>query len=177
MGKLIPLILGLVGLGAGVGAGVMLHPDAEAEVVLINPCGETGEAAPDPHGKPQAGAHGSKSAEMAPEGEAPFNYVKLDNQFVVPLVRQAKVGAMVVVTLSLEVTPGHDEEILGRQPKLTDAFLSVLFDHANAGGFDGAFTSNTNMAALRGGLREAARKIAGARVNDVLITGVVRQEV
>ena len=182
MGKLLPLLLGLAGLGAGVGAGIVLLPPPADQAAA---CAEDGhEAAPEAEGGADAAAcaepaHEAASAGHADpaEGEA-FEYIKLDNQFIVPLVRGNEVGALVVVTLSLEVAPGQNEAVYAREPKLQDAFLSVLFDHANAGGFDGSFTASGSLSALRGGLREVARKTVGGNVvNDVLITGMVRQKV
>ena len=67
-------------------------------------------------------------------------YVKLNNQFVVPVVEDGRVAAMVVLSLSLEVEAGNTEAVYQREPKLRDAFLQVLFDHANVGGFCGSFT-------------------------------------
>ena len=62
------------------------------------------------------------------------------------------------------------------EPRLRDAFLQVLFDHSNLGGFDGVFTSAANMRALRNALRTEAQRIIGPNVYDVLITDIVRQD-
>jgi hypothetical protein len=67
--------------------------------------------------------------------------------------------------------------VYGREPKLRDGFLIVLFDHAAAGGFDGDFTAPTKLAALRRALTEQARAILGPIANDVLIQDIVRQDV
>ena len=40
--KLFPLLLALLGLGAGVGAGLYLRPDKDA-AVEVNPCGPAGD--------------------------------------------------------------------------------------------------------------------------------------
>ena len=63
-----------------------------------------------------------------------------------------------------------------REPKLRDAFLRVMFDHANAGGFDGAFTNSNQMDVLRRALREVAQKTIGPTASDVLILDIVRQD-
>mgnify|MGYP000498233799 CR=1 FL=1 len=52
----------------------------------------------------------------------------------------------------------------------------VLFDHANIGGFKGAFTDANTMAILRRALLETARKTLGNDVSDVLITEIARQD-
>jgi len=163
MGKILPVFLALIGLGGGVGAGMALRP-APQEVVAINPCGDVT-------------AQHTVVPEPASSEPAVVDYVKMNNQFIIPVVNDGRVSALVVMSLSLEVTTGGQELIFSREPKIRDAFLQVLFDHANAGGFDGNFTNGRNMTVLRDALRETAIKILGPTVTDVLIMDVVRQDV
>lgn len=163
MRKFLPFLLALIGLGAGTGGGFLLRP-VPAEVVL-NPCGE-GEAV-------QA-AHASE--QPAEEGVPTHDYVKLNNQFVVPVVETGQVSALVILSISLEVTVGTTQQVYAMEPKLRDGFLQVLFDHANAGGFDGAFTDANNMTILRHALLEAAKKAVGETVSDILIVDIIRQD-
>jgi flagellar protein FliL len=149
--KLLPLVLALIGLGAGAGAGLFLRPTPEPDLAA-----EEVAAPVDPA--------------LVPD------YVKLSNQFVVPLVEKDRITAMVILTLSLEVKQGTSEQVYAREPKLRDAFLQLLFDHANTGGFRGSFTDAANLVILRGGLREIAQKLLGDSVTDVLITDIVRQD-
>ena len=145
--KLFPLILGLAGLGAGIGAGVFLR------------------SAPQEH-----------TATADAEPKVPPEYVKLNNQFVIPVVESGQVAALVVVSLSLEVTAGSTETVFAREPKLRDVFLQVLFDHANAGGFRGSFTDGSNLIVLRQALKEVAMQVLGDMVSDVLIVDIARQD-
>ena len=165
MGKILPIILALVGLGAGVGAGLALRPAPE-------PAAEPAQAAEPPPGE----AAPSEPAPGDPQAAAAPDYVKLNNQFVVPVIQDGSVAALVVLALSLELSSGGPELVYQREPKLRDAFLQVLFDHANTGGFDGNFTSGRNMQLLRSALLEAAQKVLGTSVTDVLIVDVVRQD-
>jgi flagellar protein FliL len=149
MKKLFPLILALVGLGVGIGAGVFLRPAPAAE----------------------------DHAEMTDaEPKEPPEYVKLSNQFVIPVVEDGQVAALVVVSLSLEVTAGSTETVFAREPKLRDVFLQVLFDHANAGGFRGSFTDGSNLVVLRQALKEVAMQVLGDIITDVLIVDIARQD-
>jgi hypothetical protein len=77
----------------------------------------------------------------------------------------------------LEAKTGAREAIYAREPKLRDAFLQVLFDHANTGGFKGAFTDSGTMSTLRTALTEIAQKTIGNQINDVLVIDIVRQDV
>ncbi|MEL6414607.1 MAG: flagellar basal body-associated FliL family protein [Pseudomonadota bacterium] len=158
--KLLPVILLLIGAGAGVGAGIFLRPEPETEVMT-----EQNDPA-------------TVKTEIAEQEEEPSDreYVKMNNQFVVPIVKEDRVNSLVVLSLSIEVPAGQREAIYAKEPKLRDSFLQVLFDHANIGGFDGAFTNANNLSVLRGALREVAQKDMGEQITDVLIIEIARQD-
>ena len=176
--KLFPVLLALVGLGGGVSAGLYLRPAAEA---AGHPAADDAAhsketpVADDGHGDAAAEEGHDAVAEAAHEGGAP-EYVKMNNQFVVPVVQDGRVDALVVLSLSLEVEAGNTEAVYLREPKLRDTFLQVMFDHANVGGFSGSFTDGSNLIVLRTGLKEAAAMIMGTTVRDVLITDIARQD-
>lgn len=163
-GKLLPVLLGTVGLLGGAGAGIMLRPESE---VAANPCGDD----------PNAMTHIMLPATKGSEGSATFDYVKLNNQFIIPDMKDGKVAAMIVLSVSLETYPQARETIYAHEPKLRDAFLQVMFDHANIGGFQGTFTETTKMADLRRALKEVAQSLLGDTINDVLVTDIVRQDI
>lgn len=162
MGKLLPIILFLIGTGAGVGAGVFLRPEPEpvVEAALPEETTETEEKNAD-DGLPADGKE----------------YIKLSNQFVVPLVERDRIASMVVMTLSVEVPVGRGEEVFDFEPKIRDAFLRVLFDHAAIGGFEGAFLNNENLDTVRTSLTNSARMNFGEDfISDVLIFEIARQD-
>lgn len=164
MKLLLPIILLLVGVGSGVGAGLVLKPEPVAdELAEGHPCGDPTELAATPAAAP----------EPIPEER---EYAKLNNQFVIPVVDEGRVAALVVMSLNVEVTLGNRPAIFATEPKLRDGFLQVMFDHANIGGFSGNFTSGTNMRALRNELLRVAQSISGDIVTDVLIIDIVRQD-
>lgn len=157
--KLLPVILLFIGAGAGVGAGIFLRPEPEPVAVPMDD--ETAKV---------------EAEEKEDEGPLEHEYFKMSNQFVVPVIKEDQVQALVVLSLSVEVPIGQKDAIYSKEPKLRDSFLQVLFDHANIGGFDGAFTNANNLAVLRGALREVAQKDMGEQVNDVLIVEIARQD-
>lgn len=166
MKRMLIVLLPLLALTGGAGAGLYLKPHDQP-----------GQA----NGAADGTGHDAPSAEADAHGEAQEasglpDYVKLSNQFVIPILRGSAVTSLVVLSLSLEVVPGHSEEVYAREPKLRDAFLQVMFDHANAGGFSGEFTENAALGPLRQALREAATAILGTLVTDVLISDIVRQD-
>lgn len=154
MGKILPILMLLLGAGAGVFGGKLMLP--EPEVVVEDPT--------------------ATPVEEEPEQDPDLEYVKLNNQFVVPVITEGKVIALVVLALTVEITLGEREAVYAREPRLRDAFLQVMFDHANIGGFDGAFTNSSSMDTLRHALKTVAIKDMGAIVKDVLITDIVRQD-
>lgn len=161
MMKLLPLLLAILGAGGGVFLGIATHdthiPEGASDCVSPND------------------ESGVQTALASPK-PTKADFVKLENQFVVPVIRQQKVASMVVLSLSIEAGSGQREAILLSEPKLRDLFLQVLFEHANMGGFDGAFTRSQSMKALRSTLRDAARRVLGSSVRDVLITNINRQD-
>lgn len=165
-----PFILLLLGIGGGVGAGLALRPAAAPEPAMI--------AATPAECPPGAdAAHDiTPPSENAPEGGGEHEYIKLNNQFVVPVVSRDMVAALVVMSLSVEIEPGQAESVYRHEPKLRDSFLQVLFDHSNMGGFKGEFTDANNMDVLRGALTEVARATLGNLVKGVLITDIARQD-
>ncbi len=172
MKRLLPVLIALLGLGAGLGAGLMLKPPPEAAV--SEACGGDGEPACEEH--VAADPFRNPPAEHAlPEEE--ITYVPLERPFVVPIFAGEKVVAMVVVSLSLETDLEGAHVVEAVQPRLRDGFLKALFRHANSGGFDGSFTSGQKMDDLRLALLQAAREVMPeSPVGEVLITEIARQE-
>ncbi|PIE08350.1 MAG: flagellar basal body-associated protein FliL [Rhodobacterales bacterium] len=169
-GKLLPLLIALAGLCAGAGAGFALRPApaSHAPEDAACPCdcaALTGAG----HLTATAEAHGE-------EGAPATDFVKLNNQFVLPVVKGEHIAALVVMSISLEVPAGGSDRIYQREPKLRDRFLQVLWGHANAGGFDGVFTAGSKMTTLRTALLETARNELGNNVLDIVITDIARQD-
>lgn len=157
MKKLLPLVLALIGTGIGAGAGIFLK-------------------APEPESTAEATCPEPEKTVLQEVSEAERSFVRLNNQFVVPLVEHNRVNAMIVLSLSLEADGGVSESIFGIEPKLRDAFLQVLFDHANMGGFEGNFTSADAMDILRRSLLNTAQSLIGPSIYSVLVTDIARQE-
>jgi hypothetical protein len=166
MKKLLPIILALIGTGAGVGAGLFLMPAQEEQHAAVDCVVPTEEV-----------AHETVEEEVKDGPAEGSEYVKLSNQFVIPVLGPDQVNALVVASLSIEVPYGSTEAVYSFEPKLRDVMLQVLFDHANIGGFEGAFTSGERMDILRSSLLDAAHGVLGKQVSDVLITEIARQDV
>ena len=156
---ILPILLGLAGLAVGAGAGHFLRPKTD----------------PATHAD-EGGAEVAEAAKTAAEPETPPEYVKLNNQFVIPVLDEGRVASLVILSLGLEVEPGQTETVFAHEPKLRDGFLQVLFSHANSGGFKGSFTDAANLVPLRKALRESALGVLPGTVRDVLISDIARQD-
>jgi len=164
MKMLLPIIMLLIGAAAGIGAGVVLKPDPQEIAV---------GAAEEKHEMSEEAETSEKAEEEQDNGA---DYVTLNNQFIVPVVRDERVESLVVLSLAVELDAGNEEEVYKREPKLRDALLQVMFDHANIGGFRGKFTDGNKMDVLRLSLTEAAQSVIGSTVQSIVITSIARQD-
>ena len=190
MKKLAPLLLALLGLGAGLGAGLMLKPAPEAAQPPSACVAEPAEAGRG-HGEARR-ARAARPPATSPAEADPFEpvahaekktaaelaYVPMDKPFVVPVFAGEKVVAMVVVSLSVETETEAAPTVEAVKPRLRDSFLKVMFRHANSGGFDGSFTSRPQDGRPEVGAagRRARGDGAETPVEEVLITEIARQD-
>lgn len=172
MKMLIPLVLLLIGIGGGVGAGLALRSAPHG----ATHAGPQGRADGDHAATTPAADHAGSGGYDDGHGGGGAEYIKLNNQFVVPIVTGDSVESLVVMSLSLEMASGESEAVYRHEPKLRDVFLQVLFDHANMGGFRGIYTDTARLDTLRGELLDVAKPVLGSTVTAVLITELIRRE-
>lgn len=164
MKALIPLILVLFGLAAGAGAGWFMRAPAPANADARDASGAA------------AGSQAGSAAASSRPANGGTESLQMSNHFMVPLVEEERVQAVVVIGLALEMAAGHGVTLSRHEARLRAGFLQALFDHANMGGFEGVFTSGETLLTLRRRLRDIAREELGEPLRDVLITDLMRQE-
>lgn len=147
----LPILLTSLGAGGGFAAGTVLHKPEDL-----------------PNEAPV-------EAEVIDQPEA-VEFAKLNNQFVVPIMTDGRMSAMVVLSLTLEVAEGTKDAVFAIEPRLRDSLFSAMIEHANLGGFDGDFTQSAPMRQLRNVLIHAAQKPAADMVTDILILDIARQD-
>lgn len=163
MYRVFALILILLGLTTGVAAGLVVKFGIGAGDQAVS-----GDAKPKALEQTKEDHFGQSLGKQ--------DYVKLNNQFIIPLLEDKSVSGLVAMSIGLELEPGYKETVYSLEPKLRAAFLQILFDHANVGGFNGQFTDSLNLDILRNNMFFAAKKILGDKVYDVLITDIARQD-
>lgn len=172
--RLIFPILLLVGFLGGAVGGEFLRkgdPGHGAEAAANDPAPVSAPdghaAAPDTHAPANgAGDHGGSST-----GPATFDFPQ---QFFVPIVRDGTLSATMILSLSLEIPASAQDATNQQEFQLRDVILRQLLIHANTGGFDGNFTSDAHLQALRATLLKNVQNVA-PEVSAVLIGAIMRQ--
>ena len=153
--KIIPVLLILLGIGGGVGAGLYLRPVPEITEIVAE------DATPLPRTGTPPGVE--------------LGVFEFPNQFMVPLIVEDRIATVVVLSLALEIDDAQRALVTVNLPRLRDAMLQIMFDHANLGGFQGVFTANSTLGTLRSALLEAGQKTLGRDVVfGVLVTDILR---
>lgn len=160
---ILPLLIILLGAAGGGAAGYFLSPEpVEPDSDCV--CEEAIDV----------GEHDEAHAEDEPMED--YEYVNIKNQFVVPIIEDEAMAGMVVMSLSLEVSPGTREAVFAREPKLRDEFLRILFGYATIGGFGGNYLEANDLKIVREDLTKVAQNVLGPIVNEVLIVDMIRQD-
>lgn len=161
--KLLPLISLVLGLAGGGAAAIFLAPQAADP--LVSESTETAEA------------HTEEPSDDGHETEAGnTEIVKLPNQFVVPVILNNRVRAMVILAVALEVEAGLGDQVRTLEPKLRDTFLAELFNLAALDGFKDELISRKTLDLVKRALTERSKEVLGLEHVTVLITDMARQD-
>lgn len=181
MKLIIPVVAVLSGAGAGVGAGLFTQPKAAtAEAQGDQPAAETDDAS---HGAEPKDAHGADT-HAAPAGDGHgdehtatgVGYLKIPNQFVVPIVRHGNVKALAVVSISLEIDEADRDALSHDLPKIKALTLQTLLNHAALGGFDGNFADLEHTTELARRITDRLRHDVGHSISNTLLLELARQD-
>lgn len=168
---LFPVILGVSAFG-GVMVADIVRPSAPAS-------GDTHEVKADVHAKPKKDSHG-KAEKGGHGGEASYagetEFLKFKRQFVVPVLKDDTVHALVLLNIGLEVSAKERDHLFRMEPRFRDAFIRELLALSDTGYLDGDLTSPDTYEVLRETLIRAAHEIAKDGIKDVLILDLSRQD-
>lgn len=129
------------------------------------------------HGSGDKAESGAETAEGKGDAEGgELDWFQFPTQFFVPIIRNGRSTAIMILTLSVEMPGSAREKIEAQENRLRDALLAALMIEANTGGFDGNFTSEASLQRLRNSLLAAGRQAGGPDVRRILIEDIGRQE-
>lgn len=164
--KILIVVLPLLALAGGTAAGTLLMPKAEDQEPMVTDGEQLANADPgDTHKE-----SGTEAAEYIEKGEAAW--FSFPNQFFVPVVHRGNISGMIVLNLTIETTTESKDSVEAQEHRLRDALLRALIMHANSGGFSGNFTADSQLQHLRATLLQAAKDVAGDKVDAVLIEDI-----
>ena len=103
MKGIVPIVLVLAGVSGGAAGGFLLRPAPEQVAELEEPV---------PHDENDPGPPESDPSAATP---SEVEYVKLNNQFVVPVMEGAEIQSLVILSLSVEVAAGQAELVYARE--------------------------------------------------------------
>lgn len=180
MKKILIMLIPVLALAAGSIGGDMLRPAAKANAEGAHADGSSAAdatAATEAHGSTDTGpsedAHGGGGHGGDPGAAAWFTF---PSQFFVPMMRNGDMGAMMIMTLTVETTEADLEPMKQQEHRLRDALLRHLMVLANTGAFDGNFTAEARLRVMREGLLKAAQDATELSVDKVLIEDIARQQ-
>ena len=116
------------------------------------------------------------TAEDAQQESGSLEIVKLPSQFVVPVIIDTRVRAMVILTVALEVEAGRGDLVRSLEPKLRDEFLSELFGLAALDGFNDEIITRQTLELVKRALSQRSKDVLGVQNVNVLITDMARQD-
>ncbi|MEN8658529.1 flagellar basal body-associated FliL family protein [Marivita sp.] len=158
--KIMPAFALLLGLGGGGTAAIVLAP-AEVDT----PTSDAQVSEPD-----------EPADSINDDGSDNLEIVKLPSQFVVPVITENRVKAMVILTVALEVEAGQGDRVRTLEPKLRDEFLAELFSLASIGGFEDELISRQSLELVKRALSARSNEVLGTKGVTVLIIDMARQD-
>ncbi|NNC37701.1 MAG: flagellar basal body-associated FliL family protein [Acidimicrobiales bacterium] len=103
-------------------------------------------------------------------------YLKFKRQFVVPVMQEGAIEALVIMNLNLEMNDNAPENAYSYEPKLRDAIMRELLALSNAGVFGADLTSAESYEKIRENLLTACQDVIKEGIDNILILDVARQE-
>ena len=162
--KIMPLLALILGLAGGGAAAIFLAPPPDDQ-----PMSQNEATTPD--------AQSETSSDDLQDGASDsFEIVKLPSQFVVPVIMDNRVRAMVILTVALEVEVGQGDRVRALEPKLRDEFLAELFSLAALDGFKDEMISRKTLELVKRALSVRSSGVLGLQNVNVLVTDMARQD-
>ncbi len=122
--------------------------------------------------KKAKGGHGDKSDGPVKE----VSFYKFSREFVVPIIRESRVDALVILNISLEVEGDTAQKLFTLDPKLRDNIMSTLIVLSNEPDLFDNMTQVENYERIRGEVLKNLRNVIPEGINNVLILDFAKQD-
>lgn len=169
MKNIITAIIAIIGAAGGTFAAKMLIPGSSA---AESHAGEHGDK--DDHAKASKKKDGHGKSDTSGANTSFFNFSR---EFVVPLLSDGKVDSLVLINMSLEITPELSGKMFSMEPKLRDNIMSTL---VGLSGDDETFrklTTVRNYESIRSLVLANLQSSISKDIKAVLIMDIARQDI
>lgn len=188
---ILPSIVAAAGILAGTFGGNMLR-GAPAENVAGVTDEETlvsgqsdkndadGSGKEDGHGgKDEKGKKDKKgSGGYGSEGSSgDVSYFKFSREFVVPIMADGSVRALVILHIQLEVDSDIESSLFSMEPKLRDNIMTTLIEISHNGKLFDNLTDPEAYESIRALVLEGLREVTSEGIENVLIVDFARQDI
>ncbi len=129
------------------------------------------DAKGDGHGKSADDGHSSSGGEA---GEV--IYFKFSREFVVPVVSQGRVTALVILNLNLEADADMSQKLFEMEPKLRDNIMTTLITISNDGKTFESMTDLENYESIRSMVMMNLKSVMATGIHNVLIVDLAKQD-
>jgi len=182
---LLPSIIAGAGVIAGAFGGNMLKPTAEAGSPVMaggdedasgsgqNDDGQAAEG--DTYGKKDKKA--KKDSRSSKSGASKdVSYYKFSREFVIPIMRDGQVTALVILHIQLEVDSSIESSLFSMEPKLRDNIMTTLVEISHDGHLFDNLTEPESYESIRALVLEGLKTVKSEGIENILILDMARQD-
>lgn len=187
--KVLKFLLPVLALVIGLAAGAFFKPSHDHVEQAASEHHETGEAESETHDDDHTETHADHAAEHSADSDAHTDSDHHDSgaeggaalfafshQFFVPLVQNGDDSGVIIMSIALETDEENLSKLSAQELRIRDIVLRQLFIAANAGRFDGNFTTEGRMRGLRKQILAVLQDAYGSKISAVLISDMARHE-
>lgn len=192
---ILPSIVAAVGVLAGTFGGNMLRGSPAEDVAHVSDeetHGSDESGKKDDHGSGKDGGHGGKDEKGKKEkgkkdkkgsgghgsdgSSGDVSYFKFSREFVVPIMSEGSVRALVILHIQLEVDSEISSSLFSMEPKLRDNIMSTLIGISHDGKLFDNLTDPESYESIRALILENLQKVKSEGIDNILIVDLARQD-
>lgn len=181
-----PVVVVLFAVAGGV-SGNLLKAEGSSGEAHASPVQDEGHGkpemdshdAPDDDHKPKkkkTSGHGGDDGHGASGGGSDIAFYKFSREFVVPIMANRRVKALVILHLSLEVDEATNDKLFSLDPKLRDNIMTTLIGLSNDGITLDELTSPDSYETIRSMVLMNLQSEISEDIQNVLIMDVGKQD-